>query len=511
MRYKTTFILTLLLSLSALLSYGQKEVEVFNGYKYIYLPPLTYQNGGVDIYGIASNTRSYFTEKGFGILVDKSEPNNIPKEVKENPCLVLTCQIEHPSPNGFSNSVTLTFLNCKNQLVYKTKGSGSMGMNVEGDYRIAVRKALKDFSSLKYRYTNSLTPEIEYPKVETSNETENSLKTYFDTNKIDVLEGVYKSYQSESLGYYKFAIKKKDGKYIAIILEADNKIWKPGEIKATFEISSMTGFYSVKWYMGDKTPFETFGALENEALLSIEFKEQNGQKKQDKFIKMYPAADSKTTFKKSSGASGSGFFLSANGLIATNAHVVEGAKSIEINLSNELGNFTYKAKLVLIDSKNDVAIIRIEDETFKGLNPLPYGISEKAEIGEKAFTIGYPLNDIMGTNYKLTDGIISAKSGIADDVRYYQISVPLQPGNSGGPLFNKEGNIIGITSAKLNSKAVGTTIENVNYAIKSIYLTGLMNMLPDLNIPAPSNQLTNKELKDQVKILKNYVCIINTN
>ena len=117
----------------------------------------------------------------------------------------------------------------------------------------------------------------------------------------------------------------------------------------------------------------------------------------------------------------------------------------------------------------------------------------------------------MGTNYKVTDGIISAKSGIADDVRYYQISVPLQPGNSGGPLFNSEGNIIGITSAKLNSKAAGTVIENVNYAIKSIYLTGLMNILPDLNIPTPSIQLTNKELKDQVKILKNYVCIININ
>ena len=98
---------------------------------------------------------------------------------------------------------------------------------------------------------------------------------------------------------------------------------------------------------------------------------------------------------------------------------------------------------------------------------------------EKVFTIGYPLNDVMGSNYKVTDGIISSKSGIEDDVRYYQISVPLQPGNSGGPLFNKDGNIIGITSARLNSQAVGTQVENVNYAIKSSYLLNLYNMLPN--------------------------------
>jgi S1-C subfamily serine protease len=114
----------------------------------------------------------------------------------------------------------------------------------------------------------------------------------------------------------------------------------------------------------------------------------------------------------------------------------------------------------------------------------------------------------MGTNYKVTDGIISSKSGIADDVRYYQISVPVQPGNSGGPLFNKDGNIIGITSAKLNSKAVGTSIENVNYAVKISYLLNLYNMLPNSNQSENPSQLAGKELQEQVKTLKNYVCLI---
>ena len=133
---------------------------------------------------------------------------------------------------------------------------------------------------------------------------------------------------------------------------------------------------------------------------------------------------------------------------------------------------------------------------------------EKADIGENVFTIGYPLNDIMGNNYKLSNGIISAKSGIEDDIRFYQISVPLQPGNSGGPLFNSEGNIIGLTTSRLNSKAVGTEIENVNYAIKSSYLLTLYTMLPNSNILPSNSTLATKDLKDQVKILKNFVCLI---
>ena len=164
-----------------------------------------------------------------------------------------------------------------------------------------------------------------------------------------------------------------------------------------------------------------------------------------------------------------------------------------------------------MDSKNDVALIKIQDENFKGLSDIPYSIIEKAEIGEKAFTIGFPLNDVMGSNYKVTDGIVSSISGIDDDMRYYQISVPLQPGNSGGPLFNSNGDIIGITSARLNSKSVGTEVENVNYAIKISYLVNLYKMLPYSGELKTTSSPNNKELKEQVKVLKNYVCLIKVN
>lgn len=489
-----------------------QDVKNFNGYKYIYLPPLEYQNGRIDIYGISAEARGYFQEKGFGIITDISDPSKLFKEVQDNPCIVLTCYIQHPAPNAMSNKVTISFYNCYNQLVYKTKGSGSMGMDISGDYRIATKKALREFRNNSYSYDLSLTPKIIYPEVEKTEETEQSLKDYYANNSLNPIEGIYKSYQSESMGYYEIGIKKFDGVFKAIILESEHKHWKVGEVKAIFEPSSMKGFYSTKWFMGNKTEEQTFALLENGVILSIEFENpKTKEKTSSKFIKMYPPSDGDISYNEVQKSSGSGFFLTTDGVIATNAHVVENAESIKIQISNELGNFEYTAKVLLKDSKNDVALLKIDDEKFKGFSDIPYSLIEMAEIGEKAFTIGYPLNDVMGSNFKVTDGIVSSISGIDDDMRYYQISVPLQPGNSGGPLFNIKGDVIGITSARLNSKAVGTEVENVNYAIKISYLLNLYNMLPNSEELKTTSSSTNKELQEQVKVLKNYVCLIKVN
>ncbi len=482
--------------------------QTLDGYKYVYVQTVTYQNGGTDIWEISSMLRTSFTNKGFIVLTESSTP---PKELEQDPCLMISCFINHTNVVYGTNEVTITLKNCKNEVVHSNTGS-AMGWSLQDDYNKATKRAFSQISNMSYNFNSSKTPQFEFPEVEKLAETEESIKEYLSTNKLDALEGIYKSYQTEGMSYYKIGIIKKGDNYKAIILESDLKYWKVGEVKAVFEHSSMKGFYSVKWYMGNKTPYETFANMDNEALLSIELKDKKtGEKRQDKFIKMFPAASSDITFKKdNSKASGSGFFLSTNGIIATNAHVVEGASNIEVTISNEVGVFTYKTKVLLVDSKNDVALLQIDDDKFKGLSKIPYGVTENSDVGSKVFTIGYPLNDVMGSNFKVTDGIISAISGIGDDMRYYQISVPLQPGNSGGPLFNKEGNIIGITTAKLNEKAVGTQIENVNYAIKSSYLLNLYNMLPNSTKLSSTSQVASQELQEQVKVLKNYVCLIKT-
>ena len=500
MTKRLTTLLTLLLFIAV--TYGQ----TLDGYKYVYVETLTYENGRTDIWGISNTLRTYFSNKGFIVLTESSEQ---PEEIEQDPCLLLSCFIDHTNITVGTNEVTISLKNCKRETVHSNTGS-AMAKTVQDDFNKATKIAFSQIKNMSYSFNPSRTPRIEYPKVEQTNETEQTIRTYLTSNKLDALEGIYKSYQTDQMNYYKIGIINKGNQYKAIIIESDLKQWKVGEVKAVFEQSSMKAFYSVKWYMGNKTSLETFANMDNEALLSIEFKDpKTGEKRQDKFIKMFPALTSDVTFKKdNSKSSGSGFFLTIDGVLATNAHVVEGASSIEVTVTNEVGTFTYRAKVILVDGNNDVALLQIDDEKFKGLSQIPYGILENSDVGAKVFTIGYPLNDVMGINYKVTDGIISSKSGIADDVRYYQISVPLQPGNSGGPLFNKEGNVIGITSSRLNGQAVGTQIENVNYAIKSSYLLNLYTMLPNSVKLSSTSQVSTKEFQEQIKILKNYVLLI---
>lgn len=200
--------------------------------------------------------------------------------------------------------------------------------------------------------------------------------------------------------------------------------------------------------------------------------------------------------------SGTCFALSSNGILATCYHVIEGANRIQIRGIN--GNFdkVYKAKIVSFDRNNDLAILKIEDTNFSSLGTIPYSLSEKTiDVGVDIFVLGYPLRAAMGDEIKLTNGLISSKSGFQGDITSYQISAAVQPGNSGGPLFDKNGNLIGIVNAKL------TIAESASYAVKTPYLKTLISSIDD-NIPTMTNSLYGKSLSEQVKAIKRFVYII---
>jgi len=444
--------------------------QLLDGYKYMVVQTLTYQDGGVDSYGVSASLRNYF--QSFGMTLLSSDYKAWPPDAKADPCLVAVC---YPFTNGQS-TVGLTIKNCKNEVVYAEKSSSLNWTNdFQNNYNRALKNCLDKLDKRHYSFNSNMTPVISLPAVETTKQTEASIMNYLTANTISPLEGIYKSYQTDALGYYKLGIIKLGNTYKAVIIESFLKQWKLGEIKAVFEPSAISNIYSVKWYMANKTPVETFGKLDDEGLLTIDLINQaTGVKEQQKFVKMFPTSPSPGLSSVSGPkASGTGFFLSTGGLLATNAHVIEGASRIEATVQSDGGTFTYVVKVILADKQNDIAILQIDDDKYKTIAGIPYSIVENSDIGAKVFTIGYPLNDVMGDNYKVTDGIISSKTGIADDVRYYQISVPIQPGNSGGPLFNKDGNVVGLTTARLNGQAVGTSVQNVNYAIKSSYLLTL--------------------------------------
>jgi S1-C subfamily serine protease len=205
---------------------------------------------------------------------------------------------------------------------------------------------------------------------------------------------------------------------------------------------------------------------------------------------------------------GSGFFLSSDGYIATNYHVIDNANKIEVEFKYKDEIKGFNAKVVQIDKTNDLAIIKIDDEEFSNINSIPYNFKTRsADVATEVFALGYPMAlTIMGKEIKFTDGKISSKTGLDGDITTYQIQVPIQPGNSGGPLFDYNGNLIGITSSGVNRRLDIT--ENVNYAIKSSYLLNLIDVLPEqVSLPS-STQLASKKLTEQIKVLSNYVVLI---
>lgn len=221
-----------------------------------------------------------------------------------------------------------------------------------------------------------------------------------------------------------------------------------------------------------------------------------------KGVKIFP----NNSTQGNSSKSGTGFAISSNGIIVTNYHVIEGATSIKIRGINSDFSKSYKAKILTTDVNNDLALLQISDNNFLPLGSTPYVIkSGTSKVGENIFVLGYPLLATMGSEIKLTNGIISSKTGFQGDVTTYQISAAVQPGNSGGPLFDINGNLIGIISAK----HLGA--ENVSYAIKANYLINLIELIPDQPKLQTTNTLLGKSLAYQTEIVKKFVYIIEVN
>ncbi len=202
-------------------------------------------------------------------------------------------------------------------------------------------------------------------------------------------------------------------------------------------------------------------------------------------------------------ASGSGAFISAGGLILTAAHVVKGASRIVVVTA--AGNLA--AAVVKIDPMNDIAVLKCTGNNF---TPLPIAPSKNARAGTSVFTVGFPNIQIQGFDPKLTKGEISSQSGFQDDPRQWQISVPIQPGNSGGPLCDENGNLIGLVESTLDplamAKVAAEIPQNVNYAVKSSYILPLLDDVRDL--PSALVAPAGTKFEDKVANVQRSVVLI---
>lgn len=199
---------------------------------------------------------------------------------------------------------------------------------------------------------------------------------------------------------------------------------------------------------------------------------------------------------------GTGFLISPEGYVITNYHVVSDiAGPDKIEVYDNFKKTVYKAKVIAKDIRNDLALIKIENGNFTVPGSLPYAISSKqARVGDEVFVIGYPDASVLGTEPKFVDGKISSLTGVMDDNATMQLTTPVYPGNSGSPLFDSDGNIIGIINAKYKPG------DNVSYAIKK---TALINLLEANGIEIPkNNSLKNVSLQDKIDNIKKYVYLI---
>ena len=338
--------------------------------------------------------------------------------------------------------------------------------------------------------------------------TEDKIKDYMSEKTISSLEGIYKKYESESDGSERIAIFNYSGSFYAITLDYIKDLYHyeslyKGDVRMVLN-KVEDNVYDVKFFSRKAGPNSTFDLLaeHKDRILSLHSKGKNY-----KYIKVYPQSSSTTDQVKTAPttqikSTGSGFVVS-DYIIATNYHVVKDASSIQVTFNVNGKMKDYNAIVISTDKTNDLALLSIKDSHFRPFKSIPYSIlSRSIDVGSSVFTMGYPMTDVLGNEVKVTDGLISSKTGYEGDIVTYQISAPIQPGNSGGALFDKKGHLVGVTNAGISSG------DNIGYAIKSSYLINLIDSAP-INIPLPKGlNLTGKDLPSIIKLYSPYIAII---
>ena len=178
-------------------------------------------------------------------------------------------------------------------------------------------------------------------------------------------------------------------------------------------------------------------------------------------------------------ATGTGFLFGSQDFIVTNYHVVKGTSAVKVKFTNDE---MIDATVVARDIQNDVAILKLTKSPSFQSREMKFGDSSIVRMEDEVFTIGYPHIGIMGLKPKYTKGVISAVTGIKDNPTVFQTTVPIQPGNSGGPLFNENGEVIGLTTSSLSLLAIesmGAIPHSVNYAVKSSFVKNTISTIPE--------------------------------
>jgi uncharacterized protein len=193
---------------------------------------------------------------------------------------------------------------------------------------------------------------------------------------------------------------------------------------------------------------------------------------------------------------GSGFVVDRMGYVVTNHHVVDGCAQITVFSSAG----AQKAGVIADDGRNDLAVV---GPIKQAASSLAFS-GQRARLGQSAIAVGYPLQGILATSVNVTTGTVSALAGVGDDTRMIQITAPVQPGNSGGPLFDQSGAVIGVVTSKLDAlktaELIGDVPQNVNFAIREAIVRAFLDAKGiEYDIQPPRANLDTETIADRAK------------
>lgn len=264
----------------------------------------------------------------------------------------------------------------------------------------------------------------------------------------------------------------KEYEYVGVVTDTRLDPLARGQIKLLLKETASPQAYSGVYFDINHNELGTMLFLSSQNLIEFTLPDEYGNQHRTLLVRNFPKESQTQRIAEAENSSGTGFFVTQD-VVATNYHVVREAKQISLSV----GGAAVGADLLLKDAQNDLALLRINSANvpttmgaLKGVKCLAIGNSDGARSGDAVFTIGFPLSGLLAATPSVAQGLISNSSGIDNDPRMFQISIPIQAGNSGSPLLDSNGRVIGVVTSTLNSKAMlkatGTLPQNVNFATR---------------------------------------------
>ena len=456
-----------MLSLFATSALGQ----AINSCKYLVVTDFT-----SDPYGIAQELRAQASAKGFVVI-------SAVTDVSSSDLLKVCVMGGSWSSGAYGGQLAMRVVDAGGELIAEASTGATNWVSVKRTVHGAVGKI---YSQLGYTGFNEgiyrIRIQRDYPTRPKIEITEEDIKKVEPRNHV---EGVWTDTEDK----YRLGIVRAPGgtgaDYVAVVLRSNSPLWVPGEVKAEIRSTASPGVFTCTYFMANKKPAGTTLILDHDSVLRGSLPTPKGSFDL-LLMRVWPeiAKESASVTSEKSEVSGTGFLISRSGLIATNWHVVADEKNISVAFPG--WNGSANAEVVIRDVVNDLAILRVTDhaKVTATCTELPFQLTSSSgiKLGERVSTIGYPLTSMLGSSPKFSEGVVSSKSGWQDDPRSLQISAQVQPGSSGSPLFDTDGNIVGVVVATLDAgrvyQAASAIPQNVNFAIKADYLLNLLGMLP---------------------------------